>query len=1475
MLDALNIVRDCYWAMPSGNRYVRDEAGNLSSDTHGLYTSLNADTSQCITASDSGNFIYHGRLDSTNIDVDHIRLNLRANCTPAGSAVLYVNDMEMGSIALSTGDNTYSEYLTLDEYQKERVQQGRILSNYDHFAINLGSINALSPGSMPTPWIWLDAGSGVYEHGGTYSNRVGSGDITAAGTHAASWRSRGTNTNALYVNIYGKEYKPVWHNSVINGQPGIRWWGEPSGSCWLENFNPYRTDHESDGDGTIVVVCLPMSLTNESLIYAEDDFSGGISVTYNQSGFGQAPSAYDPSNDTNRIKYWQNPTKTSSVNTYWSSDKIPSGIPICYAQPMTRYAMDDWTVASGDTTQSTQSLRYGATDKPWFGDVNAANRAIIGAHKYGNALHYSHQEFDGFICEIMLYEHKLDFTEWDAVSRYIRDKYGIGIQYVEPEMRLIDASIAYSGESNWDNHQTGLPNVNTGTYVPTRIKNEIGTKWSGTVDDIDDGLASDGTYITSDYNEGYSVQWIDGTAMPSGYLSLGFGGIASGVDPITTVTRARMTLRMALPPSGDGDNVYDSFEINGYNHRYKNQDNIEDPDLSYIVSSRRPLNRQYGYFMYGAGSKVEAPDFTNYVLDLNFLDPSRPSGEYKSTRHANVDMLANMDFHVVGLPSGTQLSGAQLQVDYINDDNLSLYTQGNKSITRCELNSETDAGTLKAYAGGNGGWHHQGWRLYGPTVIEETVFDNFYTFSEVGGTRTYPETTKTYYYADDKNNSAYADFLRYPPTSVGDSISAELKYPQKREYYRNPVTNWDLTPYYESTPRATPRPSYYRHMVYHGDVMSYVDITPSGGNNTALDEADLCQIYFDDRVGLGENFTLYFSVYRHNNMQSYGRLFHRGLLVNDGVSNYEILGDIEPNLVRFNIKGADGTDNSVQVDINSSTEEPVLIWLSCGYEVNDGGAVQVDTTTMKLSVHQDTANYFATDWAHAETTFSGRRKQFSANLVRTAIGTLEQITAQEQLSRRLYMHRLSPVEFGYANEYIDLDYTTGSSVTTQQLYEVSEDKDKRFLSTRVSNSNYLHTNPSGVRWVVPPGSSVAQWTTNYNIFESWSSSDIHSVYNPVSTAGTNNIVHPSAIYVELDVAHATDHPSGVDIFVDVGFDSGTSDNWKVGHIEFKNIPSGGHTWTAYAPIEYRGQVNKHINMDEEPIIWTDLENINVGITTKYHGQDADYNGSVEIRNMKVYFDAFCVAGTGIDDLDLYTAGTAATDTGQLDLYTIGHYTTPSVQGDGALDLYIYGIPYTAAPSSVPLFIEGDPVQRYNTEPHNFPLFIEGLDPPEASGDQNLYIWGTTNPAIRDNTTLYMYCNIDPAWRLPLFIDAGTGSTNTSINLFLGNYPAQSNNELPLYTKGPDGSNDSMSLFIITPSGTDGAFVDRGNMNLYIDRASEAHAARMQLFLGNSKTLGTLNTFIEGAITAPSSIPLYVHGSGGPVTHNINLFTHGF
>ena len=1147
MLNILNIVRDCYWALPSGTSQLYDEDNNVASHVHGLYNKLNTNDSQYITADNSGEIRYYGRLSSDNLQITHVYTTLRASVDPPGSAVLSINNLEMGSIAVSGGINDYEASFLLNNAQKQQIHEGRILKNYDYFDIKLGSDGASSP------------------------------------------------VNKLY-----------------------------------------------------------------------------------------------------------------------------------------------------------------------------------------------------------------------------------------------DLSIAFSGDSDWDNHTTGLPTVLSDTYYPTVAQFTGGIGYTGSVDDINDGAGAagvDNTYIVNNGTEAYLSPWADSALMPSGYLSLKFGDFPSGVlDAGTDIKRARLNLRMSLPLAS-GDNKRDVFEVNGFNARYRDGDDRSELNDD---SSQLPLEEKEGYFLYGAGDVVETSGFQNYYTELNFLNPFLPSGDISSTRYANSDMLTDMDFRVIGLPSGTQISAAELLVEYLTDTSLQLYIVGD--LERQDYSEEIDT----TYSTGHGGWHHQGWRSYGPNAIEEDVFTNFYTFSETATNRTYPETANAHYYTGNKNASVYGTYVVKCPTSIGGSFTSRI--PQKREYYRNPISARDLTPAYESRLRdiSSYKPHYYRHMIYHGASLDYVDVEFGDGDATSLAEDDLCQIYFDDRLSLTEDFTLYFAIYRDYGFQTYGRFFHRGMLEGNGIDNYEILGDLQLDSVRFTIKGANDTDNVVEVEINPYTKEPILIWFNCEYNQATG------KTTITLNVHHDTKNYFSTNWLRSQTTFTGRRRQYTGVTPRTAIGTLEDLDVYEHIARHLYLHRASPVEFGYANESIDLNYATGTSTITQSTYATSSDKDKHFLSTRVSNSQYLQPNPSGVRWIVPHGSGAATWSTTYST--SFSDTNVNSIYNPISLAGNTNIIHPSAIWVEMELAHSTNHPYGLNVDVDIGFNADGISNWKMARASFNNLPSGGALWSSYSPITYTTGISKHINMNDGPILTSDVDDINVELTTSYVDDGTtQYDGSAEIRKLTIHFDAYYDAPDSTSQLDLYTIGKSIDSSGNITLYTIAE--SGSVPLPGGVDT--------------------------TTSLH---LFIDGLDPPEASGFQNLFVWGTEDPTLWKSTTLYIKSTLDPDYMLPLYLDGGVAEIITNMPLFLGNYVPSVNNlpsGLSMYTSGPDSSTNSMTLYINTPSGTEDAFVERGRMNLYIARDSEAVAGRLGLYLENKHVPGILNTFIEGTILTPSSIPLYISGSGAPPSNNLKLYTHGF
>ena len=1418
MLDILNIVRDCWWAMPSGNIYPVDENGYLSSHTHGLYKSLNANDAEYIQDNGSGNFTYYGRLSSTNINVDAVYVTLRAESTPAASAVLYINNDEIGSFDIDS-KATQDQNFILNSEQQNSIHYGRIDSNYDYFAIKL-------TGETESKLYNLDiaySGSSTWDNHETGLPNVITGTFLPTkfeSLYESTWSGSVDNINQ-YVVESGADNSYITHNNA--GGYYDYWSGScltPSGGLVL-HFNDFGSSVNTDifYDDRGLFPGSGIGITQSNLTDITPSGMGGYAVL------------------------------TQGGNSYINFGNI-------YNIGLNDATLMCWIRNSGVITAST--IGVGKTDIS-----TADHKYYIGLATGGYPRLYF--RYDTGDTHIINGSSAINDNEWHHIA-FVLDRDNRMELFCDGQSCGSDSASAYSSIDNQSDVDFGIgwgdgySNNQGEVYVDdTRIY--LQALNSGEIMAIASGIS---------INKTPNSQWtFDRQITPT-------------IDPLTQITRAKLNLRMALPPSGDYENARDTFEINGYNHRYKNQDNKE--DLTYIDTTK--IVDQNGYLTYGAGDIVEADTFTTYSTELNFIDPTIPSGSYASTINRNIDILSNMEFRIIGLPSGTQLSSADLQVEYIPNDCLSLYTTG--GAHRCAASSTVDIGITNIHSCGNGGWHHQGYRSYGPTTIEEEIFTNFYTFSESSGYKTYPKSVYTSYFAGNADDTAYGYSLGEVPSRifVGQSFAPFAREPLRREYYRNPITAEDLTPswYSENRDITNISPSYYRNMIYHGESLQYLDVEMSDGDVSSLNTDSVYSIYFEDRIDLTEDFTLYFMLYRHNGLESYGRFFTRSLPRAYGTDEYEIIGDIEPNLVRFTVKDDGGYENEIEVEIDQYTKEPILIWFTCGYEERYAGM-----TTMSLNVHDDVGNYFSVPWKTSTEYFTGHRKMYSSSLIEhlptrveyygpiTVLGTVENLTFTEQLSRRLYLHRISYCEFGYENEYMDLDPDTNLGAN-QAYYDMSIANDKRFLSSRLATNLYLQLNPSGINWLVPYGSGEAEWTSSYNI-DNWIAGDIkHSLFNPVSTAGTNNLVAPSAIYIDLESTHHTDHPSGVQVFVDVNFDNGSDEHCKVAHLEF-NIPSGTST--------YRECIDKHINMYGGPILYSSLENIDLDVTTKYINiGSTQYYGDFTINSIHTYFDSYCIPASSGTDLDLYTYGSFISfpsdpDDASLDLYAEGCITVT-----GNTDLYTYGDPhigsgilelYTKA-EQAPLPPVGDP------DSTKMNLFIEGLDPPDASGILLLYTWATASgvSGFNNKMTLYTKSDLDPDHRLPLYLLGEAGEINSNMNLFLCNIPLTENNSLDLFIPGPSGIKglqpygkdlliiggdyylqlpDGSILYLgetYTPPNVTNLYIQglgttegykpcNTDMPLFMARDSEAVAGRLSLFM-QAKTAEELPLYIQGSVT---------------------------
>lgn len=691
------------------------------------------------------------------------------------------------------------------------------------------------------------------------------------------------------------------------------------------------------------------------------------------------------------------------------------------------------------------------------------------------------------------------------------------------DTKLMNVEVYYSGEQTWDTYTAGLPNILSTYCYPNEVKFRSGSQWINQNGDLIDGsgyyhinmspsgASSDNTYIQQ-YNTSNLTQKVINSErplytpnMPNGGLSLVFG--VDNLEPLTQVTRAILTLRMSLPPSGQFENIRDSFEINGYNARYKEQDYKN--EMSDAIGSIKPLSTSQGYFVYGAGPVIEQSGFKNYTVELDFVDPYYTIPE-ASTLYRNIDIFNTMEFQLVGLPSGTQLSAAQLYLEYLPNNTVGLYTVGGVALVRHWRDSFVDTGGIRSPLFGNGKWQHRG------SLNEAEIFDAFYNFSELSGIYTYPISLNAASGAYGKYLNAIYEEAIYDEGQLVDIIYTEVPVePTRKNIYRNPVRTEFGTTY---------DPTHYRDMIYNASPFITWDIHDP--NATAY-SSGIAQVYFDDRIVLGTDFTLYFSLYREptNQGQNFAQFFHRGHLGSAGSVEYEVQGFLEPEKITVAIKDTNNTTHTASLDIPAYGLEPMLVWITCKYEN--------EATTLSLNVHDGVKGYFYEDWMHDEITFSFPRKQYLD--AKTMLGPLYTPSdLDQQLAFTNFFSWTSIVEFGWADSAIDLDYM----VTTNEIkssYDISTDVDKRFLASRLCTGDYLS---GGSYYQTSLGGDLLPAATGYispNQVFSWGGTQ--SWYDPTN-----------AIFQDGEYTFQTPPWGGLP-------DAGRPGDWLFGTFDF-NLPSG-------------------------------------------------------------------------------------------------------------------------------------------------------------------------------------------------------------------------------------------------------------------------------------------------------------------------------
>ena len=264
----------------------------------------------------------------------------------------------------------------------------------------------------------------------------------------------------------------------------------------------------------------------------------------------------------------------------------------------------------------------------------------------------------------------------------------------------------------------------------------------------------------------------------------------------------------------------------------------------------------------------------------------------------------------------------------------------------------------------------------------------------------------------------------------------------------------------------------------------------------------------------------------------------------------------------------------------------------------------------------------------------------------------------------------------------------------------------------------------------------------------------------------------------------------------------------------------------------------------------------------------------------------CDIASGL--IPLYIAGTEPTGVfGTIPLFISGH------EDNDSIPLFIHG--RTSDSGNIPLFIEAAfsdsgniPlfIHGHDTIPTGvddistqMPLFIKAKDGILDSGIMDLFLFSTENSGIRKNTTLFIDGTTTFSAEMPLFIQGEPQLFDTSSNMPLFIHvdgPSGISDELSLYLhNNAQVSSGNMDLFIMSPSGTEGAVPVSGNMPLFINRLINSTAHRFTMFIaGPSGIDNNIPLFIESG-RDNNSLDLFIQAPPASVDKSIETYIHGF
>ena len=281
-------------------------------------------------------------------------------------------------------------------------------------------------------------------------NVNGDGSIPASGASVTTWRD--LSGNAIDATSAGFA-APVYHTNVLNGHGGV-------------DFGA------SGSDALATAFSSQLNFTNCTILMVANGANTGTHISISAATLMQEFCIYDKG-----IQHHSSPFHYA----YLSHQNTPSGFYL-HAALFGVKASQTGSLINGVASTSGFVLGQQSPTLADVADYTPINRqALLGwrnSNAYGGTPAPS-ENFNGMICEVLVYDRQLNAAELDAMNFYLAGKYGIAVTAIPPLLQVQLVS-TITATLNWASTAGRTYQLQTTTNLPATSWQNLGTPFPGT-----------------------------------------------------------------------------------------------------------------------------------------------------------------------------------------------------------------------------------------------------------------------------------------------------------------------------------------------------------------------------------------------------------------------------------------------------------------------------------------------------------------------------------------------------------------------------------------------------------------------------------------------------------------------------------------------------------------------------------------------------------------------------------------------------------------------------------------------------------------------------------------------------------------------------------------------------------------------------------------------------------------------------------